>query len=158
MATRFDQKDLVSRMKAEAPGLPTALVALAGNEAIIRGAIQARGWILDTWARGIRETQRNVKPMRKTTRRELRKGRKLAEMVPFFPAIPLVPVAVVTGLAVTATVMGVRASRRDRAIMDRLDAIEADLARFRQQREHAMEGQEQEMQMLGAQPAQLPWT
>jgi hypothetical protein len=157
MATRFNrQRTPLDRLNSAK--LPSTLVALLGNEAVLRGALRARVWLLENWSRGVRESRSTVKPLRKVARREWRKSQKLRGMVPFYPAIPLVPVAVVAGLATFSTVLAVRLSRRDRDIMDRLDAIESDLARMRQQREQQVEEAASEGRMLGSQPAQLPWT
>jgi hypothetical protein len=151
MATRFNrQRTPLGRLNSA-----STLVALLGNEALVRGLLQARVWLIQNWSRGVRETRSNVKPLRKVARRELRKFRMPRGMIPFYPAIPLVPLAVGAGLA---TFLAVRGSRRNRDLMDRLDAIEADLARLRQQREQQVEEAASEGRMLGSQPAQLPWT
>ncbi len=158
MATIFDRGGMLSRTSRNAPTLPTALIALMGNEAVIRGALRARDWLKDNLERGVTETRHSVKPLRKAASREMEKGEKLSNVVPFFPAIPLVPLAIVAGLTTFSAIMAVRLSRRDRKIMARLDAIEADLARLRQNREAAIESEADQTEPLGSQPAQLPWT
>ncbi|MNK76169.1 hypothetical protein D3C87_957310 [compost metagenome] len=142
----------LERMRSAIPLIPTALITLLGEEKMTRGTERARGWMLDNLKQGLRATRKNVKPLRKAAKRELSKSEQLADIVPFFPAIPLIPVAVVAGLATFSTILAVRASRHDREIVSRLDAIEAELAAIRQQREwQAQPGTE-------AKPAQLPWS
>ena len=162
MATLFDPGGLLSRNTTAARVVPTALIALMGNETVSRGALHARDWLMDNLSRRMRETRHSVRPLQKAARREMKKGEKLSQIVPFFPAIPLVPLAIVAGLTTFSSLVAVRLSRHDKEIMARLDAIEADLARLRQEREQvgarADALQTDEVQTLGSQPAQLPWT
>ena len=153
MATLFDRESRRrSRTRSAIAVLPTALVALVGEEALNRGAERARHWMMANVARGFRETRTSVKPLRKAAKRELSKTETLSRIVPFYPAIPLIPFAVIAGLTTFSTLMAVRVSRHDRQILSRLDAIEAELARLREQGEwQAQPGTE-------PRPAQLPWS
>lgn len=156
MAIRFDLgRSPLGRKSTVVSLLPTALVALVGEETLARGAARARVWMRDSLSRSMRETRRTVKPLRHAARKELAKTEKFSGLVPFYPAIPLVPVTLVMGLATFSTVLAMRVSRRDRAITARLDAIESELAILREQR--ARQAQ-QTMEENASQPAQLPWT
>jgi len=153
MATLFDRGwSPLGRRSSVVSFLPTALVALVGEETLSRGAERARVWVRDSLSRGMRETRRTVKPLRRSASQELAKTEKLSGIVPFYPAIPLVPVAVVVGLASFSTMLAMRVSRRDREIVARLDAIESELAILREQRSR------QAQQGKASEPAQLPWT
>jgi|GEM_PF-3047194 len=153
MATLFYRGNRpLERMRSAIPLIPTALITLFGEESVTRGTERTRGWMLNKLARGLRATRKNVKPLRKAAKRELSKSEQLSEIVPFFPAIPLIPAAIVAGLATFSTILAVRASRHDREIVSRLDAIEAELAAIRQQRDwQAQPG-------APSKPAQLPWS
>ncbi len=158
MAIRFNRQRTPLDRLSSVGLLPGTLVALLGNDTVARGAMQARVWLLDNWSRGVKETRSSVRPLRRVARREMRKSEKLRGMIPFYPALPFIPIALVAGLATFSTIMAVRGSRRDREIIDRLDAIESDLARLRQQREQQVEEAASEGQILGSQPARLPWS
>lgn len=153
MATLFDRGSRRrSRTRSAIAILPTALVALVGEENLNRGAERARRWMMANVVRSLRETRTTVKPLRKAAKRELSKTEELSNIVPFYPAIPLIPFALIAGLTTFSTLMAVRVSRHDRQIVARLDAIEAELARLREQKEwQAPTGTE-------SKPAQLPWS
>lgn len=153
MATLFDRRRTpLDRLSSAVPAIPPALIALVGDALLSRGSRQARNWVVDTVSRGMRESRRNVKPLRKAAKRELSKTEQLKEVVPFYPAVPLIPFAIVAGLTTVSTILAVRVSRRDREILARLDAIEAELACVREARGS------REQSSDTAEPAQLPWT
>lgn len=156
MATLFDRgRSPLRRNRSVISFLPTALVALVGEETLARGAARAGVWVRDSLTRSMRETRRTVKPLRHAARQELAKTEKLSGIVPFYPAIPIIPVTLVVGLATFSTVLAMRVSRRDREITARLDAIESELAILREQRSRQAQ---QALDENASQPAQLPWT
>lgn len=156
MATLFDRgRSPLRRNRSVISFLPTALVALVGEETLARGAARAGVWVRDSLTRSMRETRRTVKPLRHAARQELAKTEKLSGIVPFYPAIPIIPVTLVAGLATFSTVLAMRVSRRDREITARLDAIESELAILREQRSRQAQ---QALDENASQPAQLPWT
>lgn len=141
MPTVFDRRRRrMDRWISALPVVPAALIAWAGDEAMMRTVKQAKSWLAK------RQLAVDTGPARKAVKQELRKTRKLSGVMPFYPVLPFLPVALVAGLATFATVMAVKAKGRQEDLESRLDAIEAELARVKAQR------------VTSSEPPMVPWS
>jgi hypothetical protein len=145
MATMINRgRRQIDRWSSAVPILPAALIALVGDEAVNRTMEQARGWLKD------QQLPNRIAPIRRVMQRELRKGKKLEGVMPFFPVLPILPVALVAGLATFSTVLALRGRRKDHDMTARLDALEAELVRVKEQRK--------EQHTAESQPVMQPWS